>query len=386
VWSVRAKTADPDAVWREAEADFRAKRYDRAEAAVRRLARLRPPNSHDRMLAAQVAMVRDRTDDAIAELARVPEGDQLAPQARLIAGQLELRRKHMRAAEGWLKEAVRLDPGLVQAHRELIYIYGYLLRRRELNAEFRALSELTPLTYDNVFHWCLTRNSVWEPTEITEELRTFVAADPGDRMSRLALAENLRTIGQRDEAEKVLEALPATDPDARVIRVHLSLDRNDPAAAEVLLADAPADHPELARMAGRLALASHDGPAALKHFRAGYAAEPDNRDSVFGLGQALQMTGDLAAAAPYLQAARDYDALGTLVQRVAVPANRNDPKLARALGAACEKVRRYPEARAWYSLAITADPLDTESHKALYRLKSLSQAGSTSAPPSNSPG
>jgi hypothetical protein len=43
--------------------------------------------------------------------------------------------------------------------------------------------------------------------------------------------------------------------------------------------------------------------------------------------------------------------------------------LLRALGAACEKIHRLPEARAWYRLAIDANPLDTEAQKALFRLQ-----------------
>jgi predicted Zn-dependent protease len=370
LWASRGlSAADPDAVWREAEADFMARRYDRAEAALGRLARLRKPTGVDRILAAQVAMVRDRNDQALDELGRIPESDTMVAQARLLAGQLELRRRRMRSAEALLREAARLDPRLVKPHMELVYIYGMLLRRRELNGEFRALSELTPLTFENVFHWCLTRNSMWEPSGITEDLRAYVEVDPADRWSRIALADNLRQVSRLDEAEKVLDALPATDPDARVVRVRLALDRGDAAAVAALLADAPLDHPELARMAGRLALSHRDGATALKYFRAALAAEPDHRDGVIGVGQALAMTGDKEGAAPYLAAARDLDALGTLVQRAAAPANRNDPELIRSLGAACEKVHRYPEARAWYSLLIQANPLDADAQKALFRLK-----------------
>ena len=264
---------------------------------------------------------------------------------------------------------MRLDPGLVQAHRELIYIYGILLRRRELYAEFLALSRLVPLTYDNAFHWCLTRGAVWDAAELTGPLRTYLAADPADRWSRLALAENLRQLGRRGEAESVLAPLPATDPDARAIRVRVALDRGDDLSAGSLLAEGPDDHPELARLRGRFALAHRDGTAAVKHFRAAFKAEPDDRDTFLGLGQALTLAGDHAAAAPYLATARDLDAIGTVLQRAGPENGRNDPKLLRALGSACEKAHRLPEARAWYHLAVDADPLDSAAQKALFRLK-----------------
>ena len=87
-----------------------------------------------------------------------PTTTHLAPRARLLAGQTELRRSRVRYAEEWLIAATRLDPRLVQAHRELIYIYGTQLRRTELNAEFIALSQLSNLTFDNAFQWCLLRS------------------------------------------------------------------------------------------------------------------------------------------------------------------------------------------------------------------------------------
>jgi hypothetical protein len=58
------------------------------------------------------------------------------------------------------------------------------------------------------------------------------------------------------------------------------------------------------------------------------------------------------------------------MQRAAIPAARKDPALWSALGAACEKIHRIPEARAWYALVIQANPLDTDAQKALYRLRS----------------
>ncbi len=112
---------------------------------------------------------------------------------------------------GWTRRSSR-------AHRRLVYIDGLLLRRRELNEHFQALARLAPLTFDEVFSWCLTRNTVWGPHERARVLRRFVAADPDDRWSRAALAETLRQTGRRDEAAGVLSVLPESDPDARPSR------------------------------------------------------------------------------------------------------------------------------------------------------------------------
>lgn len=360
--------SDPDEVWQQAELDLSADRFDRAEQSLATLGRLRPPIPKDWILRAQVAISRHRPDDALAALARIPDRDPLAVQARLLAGQIELRRNRIRAAEAHLLAALALDPKLVQARRELVYIYGIQLRRNALGEQFRALSESTPLTFENVFHWCLTRNVVWDPQEIVEAMNAFLQADPGDRWSRLALVESLRQLGRLDEAEKAIAALPDSDPDARAARVRLALARGDDGAAESLLAEGPTDHPELARLRGRFAIAHRNPQAALEHFRRAYQAEPDDRETLMGLAAALTMTGARDLARPYFDEARDHDRLGTLMQRVSLPENQKDPKLLRDLGAACEAIHRLPEARAWYNLAIGLNPLDSEAQQALFRL------------------
>lgn len=364
-----ATLESPDVVWTRAEDDLRAGRFDLVAERLERLTRLRKPTDADWMLRAQLAMARKRPDEAIEAVAHVPDGSPLAAKARLTAGQVELRRGRIAKAEVFFRRAIALDPTLVQPHRELIYIYGMELRRPELNAEFRALSKLTTLTFDNAFHWCLTRTTLWEPAEITELLRAWAYADPDDRWAKLALADNLRQVGKRDEALSTIEGLPDTDPDAIATRVRVALDKGDADTAEALLTKGPLDHPELARYRGRIALSRRDGPAALEAYKRAYRADPDHRDSVLGLAQALEMTGDSAAAKPLFELARKHDALNTLVQRISAPAGRNDPTIRRALGAACEAIGRIPEARTWYQLAIEENPLDDESQKALYRLQ-----------------
>jgi tetratricopeptide (TPR) repeat protein len=370
VWARGGAGGDPEVVWKESEDAFRVGRIEQAEAGLARLARLRAPTTRDHLLSAQISMFRRRDDDALAQLARVPDSDPMAAQARLLAGQLELRRDRAAKAEVFLREAIRLDPNIVQAHRELLYIYGLQSRRPELSREFRALSQISNLTFDNVWHWCLTRNTSWEPKEIVEYLGRWIEADGLDKWSRVARADAQRRIGQFTPAMATLEPLGPNDPDARAVRARIALDRGDDEAAAAYLADGPDSNPEIGRMRGRMALARRDGKSAVAHFRAAYEAERDHRDTIVGLSQALAMASDPAGASKFAALARDYDALGSLVQRASTPSGRNDHALWRALGAACEKVERYPEARAWYNLAVEADVADAESQRALFRLKS----------------
>jgi tetratricopeptide (TPR) repeat protein len=363
------RAEDPKAIWQAGEANLSAGRIDLAEAAANRLSRLREPTPLDSMLRAQLDIANGRAEEAVAGLMRVPDGHPMAAQARLMAGQVELRRHRARFAEQYFRKALQLDPKLVQAHRELIYILGHQLRRPELNAEFLALSRLTELTFDNVFHWCLMRTALWEPSTALQELSLFVQADPEDRWSRLDIADNYRRMGLIDDAETAIAPLPDSDLDALAIRVMLAIDRHQDDKAEQLLASGPAGDPRLAKLRGRLALARRDAPTALRCFQLAYAHAPEDRDALFGLVNALTMIGDDKPAAPLRETAKNFELVNSLVQRAAIPKERENPKLLRDLGAACAAAGRDPEARGWYRLAIARDPLDVESQQALFQIE-----------------
>jgi tetratricopeptide (TPR) repeat protein len=362
---------DPDLLAKRASQAFMDRRFDEAEADLARIKKLRAPTSLDWMLEGQFAINNGRVDEALEALAKVPDDYPMAAQARLESGQLELRRSRYPAAERQFLEAIRLDPKAVQARRELVFIYGMQLRRPELNENFRALARVSTLTYPEVFLWCLSRGVSWETTEIVATLKKCLAADPTDRWAMLGLAEGFRELHRLDEAESMLVPLPDSDPRARAARVRIALDRGDDQVAEALLAAGPADDVDLALLRGRFALARGDGPEAVRQFRIAYQKDPNLREAVLGLGQSLQTTGDLAAAAPLLEEARKHERLGTLIVKAGAEKDRDDPALMRDLGEACAALGRFPEARTWYNLAITRDPFDIQAQDGVRRLKEL---------------
>ena len=358
----------PESLWQDARQAFEVRDFGRAEAAMKRLGELRAAKPEDSLMRGQIAIAKGRVDEALGELARVPNDHPMAARARLEQGQLELRRHRARYAAKFFREAIRLDPKLIQAHRELIYIYGMQLRRVDLANEFRMLSELQPLNFDQAFVWCLTRRSVWEPIEITGEMEKYVAADPDDRESRLALVDALRKLNRNAEAAEAIKHLPDDDPEARTARAQLALDRGDMADAEALLAGGPRKNLGLDLLRGRLAMARGNFPAAVAAYRDAVAAEANNRDAVFGLAHSLQRLGD-PEAKRYLDDSLRLERLESLVQRAVLSTSRNNVGLIRDLGAACAAVDRLPEARAWYQIAIAMNPLDTEAQEALFKLK-----------------
>jgi predicted Zn-dependent protease len=204
---------------------------------------------------------------------------------------------------------------------------------------------------------------------VIPQLREVIAADPDDRGVRLALAEGLRRLGSCDEAIEALAPLGESHPKVTAIRVRLAIDQGDLAGAEALLSRGPADHAELAELRGQMALARGNASAAVPLFRRALAARPDVRSCLSGLAQALRLSGQVPAAEPLLQLVHRHDTLINLTLAAADMTRRDDPKLLRALGAACEALQLIPEAHAWYDLALVRDPLDSQTQMAVYRLR-----------------
>ena len=168
------------------------------------------------------------------------------------------------------------------------------------------------------------------------------------------------------------------------IRVQIAVDGQDLDEADRLLAMDKTSAPYLARLRGRLALSRRDAKAALRHWQIAYNADPDDRETTFGLLRALEIAGKSQAAEPLREAARKLEWFNTLLHRAATPQARRDPGLLRQLGAASAALDHTVEARGWYELAIETDPSDSESQQALYRLRDKTRTGLE--PPRPQPG
>ena len=190
LWQVvyaRGRT-NPEKLAADAREAIKRQQWPRAEQLLNRLALERPFTSADIGLRAQVELAIGRADAAVDLLRGIPETDPDAAGARLVAGQIENARHRARGAEALFRESLRLDPKLAVARRELILLYAMQARRAELNAQYRALAELVPLEYDDVFLWTNSFENLWVNNTIKSPLEQCLAADPEDRLSRLALA------------------------------------------------------------------------------------------------------------------------------------------------------------------------------------------------------
>jgi tetratricopeptide (TPR) repeat protein len=366
--------ADPDQVWAEGQAALRSGRLEAASTALARLERLRKPTPLDWLLHAQVATGLGRDEQALRALEKVPDAHSMAAQAALLAGRIERRLHRLRRAEKSLRTALARDPGLIEAHKELIYIYGIQLRKREIDLEFKAIARLGHLTHHDLFTWGLTHFTDWD-RGIAPDLEAAIEADSDDRHSRLALATLL--FDQPDMALKVqqtLEPLPPDDPDATALRIELYLAHGRLEEAQSLLEKASRGGRPLARLRGRAALLRRDPAAAIGHFREALSDLPCDRVALSELGKALLLSGDRPAAEAYMAQARKLDDVYKLINRVSRPDRENDRGDLTRLGNACEAAGLSEEARGWYELAIGQEPFDAVAQQGLRRLHDAERA------------
>jgi tetratricopeptide (TPR) repeat protein len=367
-WFVFRGRTDPDSLWADAERAFLAGQWDRASKLLQQLERLRPSTGLDWLLEAQLASAQGHFANAFSALAQISDSHAIAPQAHLMAGRLHRQLNCLRKAEASFRQALKIKPGLIDAHKEMIYILGIQSRRREVDAEFHELARLTQLTHHDLFTWALTHFTEWNP-DIVDDLDRFIRADPDDRYSRLAVVELLL---ERPEAEsyieQILAPLPRTDPDAIALRINLALNLGKIEEAEALLVSAPANHPRISRIRGEMALRHHEFDGAIKHFQNALSAEPYDRVSPMQLAQAFQLKGDKASADAYLDRVKRLNRVYNLIVRVRSPKRENDITDLAELGKACEEAGMNEEARGWYTLAITIDALDASAQQGLSRM------------------
>ncbi len=375
VWQVvyARVCAGPEMLVSYSREAIKRRQWPEAEKLLRRLAAERPLSAEEIGLQSEVQLALGRTNAAVSLLRGISETDPDAARARLVAGQIENSRHLARSAEALFCESLRLDPKLGLARRELIFLYAMQARRADLNAQYRALAELEPLNYDDVFLWTNSFENLWVNDTIKSHLEDFLAADPDDRLSRLALAGVHVRDNQFAAAEAILAPLPDSDPDARVWRARIALGRMRLDEVRSILDQGPADHVGLALLRGQFAVQVNDFTAAARQFHIVLRLDPDNREALQGLSVVLKQVGDSEAASAAQKQADQWRHLTSLLQRSKTFDIRHDKTLLMQIGEACEAVHQIPEARAWYQLALDQDPLDSAVQQALYRLRERSR-------------
>jgi tetratricopeptide (TPR) repeat protein len=141
-----------------------------------------------------------------------------------------LRRGIHLAEQGQLREAaaaheaaVEADPGLVQAHVNLIRIYGELGDAAQAEEHYRAAAELEPNRAEIHYNYGVFLVSQERTDEAAEAFRRVLELEPKHADALNNYAYLLMTSGQLDEAKRYYRAAIESQPDLR--SAHFNLGR-----------------------------------------------------------------------------------------------------------------------------------------------------------------
>ena len=286
-------------------------------------------------------------------------------------------------------EVLALAPADAQAHDRIANLLEAAGRKAEAAAHVKALAEGEP---DKVKPWkryARALEELGQGAEAFQVWRRVLDLDPADRNAHDRLADLLLEQGLRARALEHLRLLAQSSDDRtswrRLARLLTESDMTAEAtqAWRRVLAIAPA---ELEAHTALAELLKDDPDQALAHLRAITEATPKKADGWRGLGRALAMKGDTAAAAEAWRRVLKLDdedveahaALAELIgdrKAVALPhleilAERG-PDLAdarRRLALLREKMGDMAEARRVWERVIEVAPADPLAHEALARL------------------
>jgi tetratricopeptide (TPR) repeat protein len=306
----------------------------------------------------QAALQGDATDAGVlAAKARAEAGRKAPPQPTLRQGASQallaptagmVAAKQIQIALGYLHLVLRLDPGrddawvlvgdMMQATGDTETARAAYARPKPGSDEYAEAQSKLAWTY--------------QADGDSERALTLAraAAATGDRQSRLALADMLRTAKRYDESLAILTAVigEQKQPDWRLLYmrgVTLSLmDRWTEGEADLkaALAEKP-DDPELLNFLGYSWIDRGERlPEALEMVKKAVAANPNSGPMVDSLGWAYYRMGDYKAAVPKLEEAISLEA--------------GDPEINDHLGDAYWRVGRKDEALFQWRRVLTLEP------------------------------
>lgn len=174
-----------------------------------------------------------------------------------------------------IEKAIALDGDLPEPHSNLGIVLLSSGDRGRAEAEFREAIRIQPDSADAHGNLANLLAGKGDLTNARRHFETALRFKPKDAAVRYNFAVALGSARDFDGAQRQLQAALESDPalaDAHELMANLLMARNQPAAA-------------------------------LPHYRAWVRLRPESAHAQFGLGSALAMTGDRAAAIPYLQKA-----------------------------------------------------------------------------------
>ena len=348
VWQGRGPSLPPgisEAEYKAAADQFRSQ-YDRE-----------PDRLDVLSFAAELAVVDDRIEDALACFSEIPSSDpRYGLSARLQEGQVLLDLNRAADAEAAFRKYLTLAArtpdvaplNLYAARRRLAFILSVELRFEDRQPLLRSAHESGVVDVFDSKQFFFPHLLIWNSTTGRLRLTEFLKVDPDNRILRIAEARYLISLGQIAEAQSKLKRLLKDKPDdLPVIAALLEsyYEAGDAENLQQLLQASPgyriAEPWLLTRMRGHAAMERQEWKLAVTHFTEVLAADRTNPWAQSAIARASQELQD--ADMTQATQARSYG-----IAKIRAALAREDHNAAlEDLAEACEKIG-MPDAAATF--------------------------------------
>ncbi|HXT59157.1 MAG TPA: FG-GAP-like repeat-containing protein [Pirellulales bacterium] len=351
---------------RAAAQELSAARHAEAERLARLVLKEPPKSIQALLIAGQAASKLQHSEQALAYYGRIPDdGSAEAAQALLGSAQRFLRLGKAADAERCLRRVLEIDPGLLEAHKEIAYLLAAQGRTWDALPHLQELIRGNDFTGDHLLMaGALDSQFLNEPQFVAE----CQAASPDDPLPLFIQARISRLRNENEAARETLSQIVTKHPElieAQAEYGHVLLDSTPEAFLAWLRALPPEadEHPEIWFLRGVWAKRAGQSQAAVRCFWETVRRRPDHPAASYQLSQLLAALGEKRMAEPFANRSQRLARVEALLAEV-----RNDLQSITELAAQLERLGRLWEAAGWAHLALRRQPQTEWAEQLLRRL------------------
>ena len=310
-----------------------------------------------------------------------------AGTARYLTATAWYGKRNTRKAEQQFLASISLHPTFLQPRESLARLYYIQIRPIELQRQLDEIRKVRDWNLEELFASQLAWVTSSQPLENIPILEGFVAADPADVFSSIALARHYLIHDRTGEAIELLKKAALTEPENLTVHgllseCHLKLSDAETAWRQFEHDTPAADNPAAWwRALGHCATESELWPEAVSALTHAVAKNPNDYEAAYQLGIAAKRCGQNELAEHQLEKAQTTQKLATAASIFLVTDRDRQDVLATALfdvGRLLLELHRPKEALPWLSAFLAMRPRHQEA-QSLWRLAD-SQVGDLHAP------
>lgn len=312
------------------------------------------PNVEALLLAGESATQLQRYDDALSFYARVPDDASKSAVARWAAGEIHLHLGQTGAAFAAITASLQRDPDLMPAHQRMIELCNELGRRRESLPSLMFMLRSHQIRRE----YLLFLGNLTKATYSAERLAAYKKQTPDDLMPNLALAQLAIEAGALSEADRLLAALLAEQPDLLEAHVQqgfvlLEIDRSRLDDWHRKLPAEADDHPDI-WFVRAASLRETQPDQAIRCFAEAIRRDPNHLKSHAAMAEMLARQDMPQRAEPFANRLQQLQQLNITLERIYQ--SPEDPSLLQSAAELSWQLGRLWECVGWCIVAKTGFP------------------------------